>query len=353
MKTRLLDYVQCPICHEPLHVADPRSFVDEDELERGTLACTADHRFSVDDGIPNLVTDHSAKVERTAKQFAYEFMDVGQVADPEKKRAEDVTLFFAKTGIDPDFYQTPGLDFRIQQDHRQLGYESDYGALAGKLVVDAGSADGRLAQLVAPHAGEMILLDLGEHIGEARRRLGHLDHVHFVRCNLVRSPLRHGVADFIYSIGVLHHTPSLPDALAGLGRALSSGGELAVWVYPHAYWGNPIKKWIALRIRHYLLRQRLDRQLRFIKRYLMPLGRLQMTVARRRWLKYLLAPLFLVNVPRHEDRNEMLATVVDYYLPEYIDTYSDKDLEDHFRAAGLTYRALPFPTSGRGGRRAG
>ena len=44
----------------------------------------------------------------------------------------------------------------------------------------------------------------------------------------------------------------------------------------------------------------------------------------------------------------MLATVLDYYLPEYINTYTDEDLESRFRAAGLTYRALPFPTSGRG-----
>ena len=37
--------------------------------------------------------------------------------------------------------------------------------------------------------------------------------------------------DYIYSIGVLHHTPDCEQAFKGLPRLLKPGGRIAIWLY--------------------------------------------------------------------------------------------------------------------------
>lgn len=172
--------------------------------------------------------------------------------------------------------------------------------------------------------------------------------MHCVRCNLLHVPLEAAQVDFAYSIGVVHHTPDPPAAIGEIARLLKPDGALSVWVYPPEYWGHPLKAAVSRRIRAYLLGLELEAQVRFIRRWLMPLGRLQRRVARFGPLKLLLAPLFLANVPRHDDWNEMFSTVIDYYLPEYIHTYTDDELREIFEDHGLAWERLGFPTAARG-----
>jgi ubiquinone/menaquinone biosynthesis C-methylase UbiE/uncharacterized protein YbaR (Trm112 family) len=346
MKDSLLELLRCPRSGGRLHLEAPRR--EGDEVMDGFVVSASGERYPIENGVPNLVVGLDEKTHRTGEQFAFEFLEVGQPTDRDSKHHRDVTLFMAKTGIDPAFYDLPGLDFRLDQDCRDLGYRPDFSFLEGKVVLDAGCGDGRFARLAAPHAKEMILLDLGEQIHQARRDLQGLGSVHYVRCNLLDIPLAPSAVDFAYSIGVIHHTADLPRAFAEIARCVRPGGRLSLWVYPPEYWGNPAKKAVTLRIRRRLLAMDLPDQVRFIRRFLMPVGRLQLAVARYRPLKYLLAPLFIVNVPRHEDRNEMEATVIDYYLPEYIETLTDADVRSLFETAGLKYERLPFPTSGTG-----
>ncbi len=346
MRENLLAYLRCPLSGGDLELEVDRR--EGEEVLEGTLVSASGLRYPVEDGIPNLVVGSDERIDRTADQFAHEFLQVGEVEDRDSKLHRDITLFFAKTGIDPGFFQLPGLNFREDQDSRALGYEPDYSFLEGKLALDAGCGDGRFAKLAAPHAREMILLDLGEQIHKAKEVTEGLGNVHCVRCNLLHLPVREEVVDFAYSIGVIHHTPDPTRALREIARTVADGGWMSVWVYPPEYWGNPMKRAVTLTIRKWLLSLPLSDQVEFIRRYLMPLGRFQLAVSRHKPLKYVLAPLFLVNVPRHEDPNEMEATVIDYYLPEYIRTYRDEELADLFRACGMSYRRLPFPTSGRG-----
>jgi SAM-dependent methyltransferase/uncharacterized protein YbaR (Trm112 family) len=346
MKEGLLKYLCCPSSGGELTLR--AGLREGDEVLEGTLTSLDGREYPIEDGIPNLVVGLDEKVVKTGSQFTREFMEVGDPEDRESKRFRDLTLFAAKTGIDSRVYEAPGFDWRRDQDARDLGFEPNFGFLEGKLVIDAGSGNGRFAALAAPHAREMILLDLGEHIRVAREVTAELGSVPHVRCNLLHLPLKAGVADFAYSIGVIHHTADPWRALREIARTLNPGGHVSVWVYPPEYWGNPVKGVITRRIRKWLLSKELKAQVDFVRRWLLPLGRAQLRVARFHYLKPFLAPLFLVNVPRHEDVNEMLATVIDYYLPEFIWTFEDRELEELFRTAGLSYRRLPFPTAGIG-----
>lgn len=288
------------------------------------------------------------KISKTSEQFTIEFDDIPDRKDFKSKNDEDITLFLYKTGIDNDFYlKNKNLNHLILQRNSSLIYKGDFSFFKDKVVVDAGCGNGRYSEIVAPYCRQLICLDVGNHIFKTKERLKKFSNVSFIQTNLENIPLLENTIDFVFSIGVIHHTPNPEKTLAELSRILKPNCKISIWVYPPSYWGNPIKSLVSKIIRKILLRKDLESQVNLIKKYLLPIGKLQVNLEKR-GLKYVFFPLYILNVPRHEDENEMLATTIDYYLPQYIFTYSDSQLKLLFDNCGLSYSKLPFPTSAMG-----
>jgi 2-polyprenyl-3-methyl-5-hydroxy-6-metoxy-1,4-benzoquinol methylase/uncharacterized protein YbaR (Trm112 family) len=108
--------------------------------------------------------------------------------------------------------------------------------LRGALILDAGCGNGRLTASLATFGAEIVGIDLSVGIERAQagrdRYAGAFAHlVHFVQGNVMELPLRPGRFDIIHSSGVLHHTPSVERALAGLLRAVRPGGRAYIQLY--------------------------------------------------------------------------------------------------------------------------
>jgi hypothetical protein len=96
-----------------------------------------------------------------------------------------------------------------------------------------------------------------------------------------------------------------------------------------------------------------DEALDRCRRWLYPLGRLQMKLAERRATKLLGAPLFLVNVPRHPQPEVMLSTIYDYFCPPIISTHTDAEVRAWLEDAGFArVRSVPVPSASFGEERA-
>ena len=105
--------------------------------------------------------------------------------------------------------------------------------LGGKLILDVGCGYGRFTHTVSEAGATVIGVDLStESINLAHRYLGEKQNVHFVQADINRLPFREKLFENIFSIGVLHHTPSPETSFRSLIQYLESGGEIAVWVYP-------------------------------------------------------------------------------------------------------------------------
>jgi hypothetical protein len=153
----------------------------------------------------------------------------------------------------------------------------------------------------------------------------------------------------VFSIGVLHHTPSPSVATERLARLLKRGGGMSVWVYPRRYWGGPLRQPFNKLVNRWLRNMPTERRFAICRNWLYPLGRVQGKLAKRRWTKLLTVPLFLVSVPRHKDSEAMIATIFDYFGPPVISTHSYDELSSWLRNAGLIdIRRLPVPTACRG-----
>ncbi len=104
-----------------------------------------------------------------------------------------------------------------------------------RFILDAGSGLGReaLRMAGANPAAQVVGLELSECVdaaAEHARRSG-ITNVAFVQADLMAPPFPPGTFDFIFSEGVLHHTPDTRTAFRSLARLLRPDGEIAFYVY--------------------------------------------------------------------------------------------------------------------------
>ena len=102
--------------------------------------------------------------------------------------------------------------------------------LAGKLVLDVGCGMGRFAEVVTRWGAHVVGIDLSLASEVAAQNLADRNAAIF-QADVFHLPFAEGSFDFIYSIGVLHHTPSCEQAVKVLPKLLKPGGRLAVWLY--------------------------------------------------------------------------------------------------------------------------
>ena len=342
VNARLLSRIACPDCRGDLSVAI-RGDIHEEEL-----FCSSCRRtFPIVESIPYLIpASLSTKEVNTGSHFTREFTAFA----PDIRPPDPVQdfYFYSRTGLDPSVYQKlPGLLY--PEELPEGAYSPDRSQLRGKIVLDGGCGQGRFTRVAAHSADFVIGLDLGEHVHRAGLECRHLPNVAFVRGSVLDPPFKRGSFDEVFSIGVLHHTPSPSTGIRRLAELVRPGGGISVWVYPHQYWGGPVRAPFNKAVNRWLRNMPAERKFAICQDWLYPLGRLQAKFAKRKWTKLLAAPLFLISVPRHKERETMIATIFDYFGPPIISTHSYHELSLWFREAGLVdIRELPVPTACRG-----
>jgi SAM-dependent methyltransferase/uncharacterized protein YbaR (Trm112 family) len=351
LRDPVLRILACPDCGGGLRLDGAVRDADR-RIEHGGLTCTGcATTYPIRGGIPRLLPRSwlqrgAADAEvRTRNHFRQEFLALAVNDRDLMPHHLQEFYFFSRTGIDPAVYERfPGVLYPTTLPDGHDQYRPNATALRGKWVLDAGCGPGRLIPIAAEAAEHVIGLDLGEHVARARARSERLENVDFVQGSVLHPPFRPGTFDYVYSLGVLHHTPDPRAGVQRLARVLREGGDMSIWVYPKAYWGGPLKAPVGKLLHAMISRMGPEASLRCCARYLYRLGRVQMAVARRRWTKLLCAPLFLVNVPRHQQREVMITTIHDYYGPPIISTHTFEELESWMRDAGFAdVRRLPVP----------
>jgi SAM-dependent methyltransferase len=105
----------------------------------------------------------------------------------------------------------------------------DVDALANSRACDLGCGIGRWSYFLAPRCRELLLVDFSDSIFVARRNLARFDNVLFFRGDLTRLPFKNGYADFVFSLGVLHHLP-IP-ALSAVRALRDAAPQCLVYLY--------------------------------------------------------------------------------------------------------------------------
>lgn len=132
---------------------------------------------------------------------------------------------FAKTQLDSANGTTRSRDTFIER----TGFALE--SLRGKRVLDAGNGMGRFAEICANAGADVYGIDLSSAVDPAAANLAGRANVSISQADIFAPPFARESFDFIYSIGVLHHTPSTRRAFESLVPLLKPGGRIAIWVY--------------------------------------------------------------------------------------------------------------------------
>lgn len=129
----------------------------------------------------------------------------------------------AKTQLDTEQSRRSEGAFR-----RRTGFRPE--DLAGKLVLDVGCGMGRFAEVATRWGAHVVGIDLSLAAEVAARNLADRSASIF-QADVFKLPFAPESFDYIYSIGVLHHTPNCEQAFKALPKLLKPDGRIAIWLY--------------------------------------------------------------------------------------------------------------------------
>lgn len=101
----------------------------------------------------------------------------------------------------------------------------------GKFGLDAGCGAGRHSVKAHGYGARMIAMDLSPAVDAAQAKARMIDGIDVVQGDIFNPPFVEGTFEFIYSIGVIHHTPDPPKAFRSLVPYLRKGGTIITLVY--------------------------------------------------------------------------------------------------------------------------
>ena len=292
MREWLLDYLRCPQTGQPLVFADLER--DGPEIVSGRLrTISGSQSYPIIDGIPRMLPGISCAADLRkvyADSFGYEWTTFDWA------RQRDEREFFAVTDQSPH-------------------------SLADKVVLDGGCGGGRVSRIMAKHCQRLIGLDYSIAVDRARKHTADLDNCQFVQGDILHPPLARERFDFVWSHGVLHHTPDTRAGFQQLAGLVRPGGTLQIIIF--------LKTALPLRISDGLLRAGL-RLLPYpvAARLCRCLGVLRHLPAASFWKRFVWFSLQPTPALREYCN-------FDWYMPRYHHEHSVDEVKSWFRAAGL------------------
>lgn len=151
--------------------------------------------------MPETVKNAAGLRARTRRSFGYQWTEFGTMTD----QFRDDFLNYIHP-IQPEFF-------------------------VGKRGLDAGCGFGRHMYHAARLGARMVGLDFSRALERASEVTKDLEQVRLIQGDILRPPFRAESFDFVYSLGVLHHTVNPEAGFQALRRLVRPGGSIFVWVY--------------------------------------------------------------------------------------------------------------------------
>jgi len=220
MRVELLDLLRCPESKQRLRLdaAEERG----GEIYSGWLISdNGKSRYPIHDFIPRFVAESNY-----ADNFGFEWNKFRQTQlDSYTGHPISTARFWRATGWHPE-------------------------ELQHSLVLDVGCGAGRFAEVALSAGAQVIAVDFSNAIEACYQNFRHLPRLHVLQADIYRLPLQEGRFQFVYSLGVLQHTPDAARAFAALAPLLGTGGRLCVDVYEKSwrtcfdpkYWLRPLSR---------------------------------------------------------------------------------------------------------------
>jgi SAM-dependent methyltransferase len=246
----------------------------------------------------------------------------------------------ARTQLDTNESNRSERDFR-----QRTGFKPE--DLAGKLVLDVGCGMGRFADIATRWGAHVVGIDLSLAAEVAARNLAGREATIF-QADVFRLPFAPQSFDFIYSIGVLHHTPDCERAFKSLPRLLKPGGRIAIWLY------SKYNKWYKMSdVYRNVTRRMPSRLLYSLCHGVVPLYGIHQVLRRIPLVGRPASGALAYAIPMafHPDRRWRILDTFDWYSPWYQSKHTYEEVFRWFESCGLqNLRVIEQPIAVQGTR---
>jgi len=103
--------------------------------------------------------------------------------------------------------------------------------MSGERILEAGCGSGRFTEIALETGAEVLAFDLSSAVEVAYCNNKSAPSLHFFQGSILEIPLRKGLFDRIFCMGVLQHCPDPKEAFLSLVPFLRPGGEIVIDVY--------------------------------------------------------------------------------------------------------------------------
>lgn len=201
MKTELLELLRCPKTGQRLNLEGGNN--NAQEIEAGWLVSEdGQHRYPIRNGIPRFV--------------------------PESNYADNFGMqwnHFSRTQLD----SFSGHPITADRFWKATGWCPE--DMKGQWVLDVGCGAGRFAEVALKAGARLVALDYSGAVDACYANLKHHPNLHVVQGDIYALPFGPGEFPFVYSLGVLQHTPDVAAAFSALPPMVRKGGRLCVDYY--------------------------------------------------------------------------------------------------------------------------
>lgn len=312
MKEELLKILVCPKCKSELDLNDAK--IENNEIKEGKIICkSCNSEYTVFNYIPRFV-----KNDAYVDNFSFEWN------------------LHRRTQLD----SFSGTDVSEKSFKKRTGFNLEN--LNGKLVLDVGCGSGRYLEVSEKYGANAIGIDLSYSVDAAFKNLGFKKNINIIQADVFDLPFKEEVFDYIFSIGVLHHTVNTQKAFKCLPKYLKTGGEIAIWVYSNEGFNTKVYNKISDFYRLFTIKmpKKLLYRLSYISLPLYHLKKIKLLTS----ISYLIFP-----ASDHPIREWRVLDTFDWYSPKYQWKHTYNELISWFQDSRLTdIKALDIPVAVKG-----
>ena len=218
------------------------------EIISGLLNCECGNFYPIVDCIPRIFPSAISEFPQYAARFKNKIIEIIPHSIQEIRKTEMEELCESTKVVFGIQWQVWGMEEKIfgrsyQETKDYLlkylmpSYASEKYLSPQRLVLDAGCGHGRYVEILSKeYKAETVGLELSRAADIAWVRNRENISAHIIQGNILFPPFACKTFDFVFSNGVIHHTPNTRWAFHQLADIVKTGGIYGIWVYPKWSW---------------------------------------------------------------------------------------------------------------------
>jgi len=219
-------YVEAGLSKEPDCLACSKV-----EIREGLVSCNkCGKKYPIIDGVPRFLPDDLQ--QEVVDRYPEFFVKYEAKMSPHLSKAQQDRVGKLKAQTMSSFgYEWNEFAEYDAQNFLELIYPVEPKYFSSKLGLDCGCGAGRHTQQAVAYGAEMVAMDLSWAVDASYKKNLPTAQAMVVQCDVFNLPFKPKRFDFIYSLGVLHHTTNPPKSFDSLVPLLKPGGGIMVWIY--------------------------------------------------------------------------------------------------------------------------